>query len=257
MPDDIELRGRMHLSMENGEAHFEVVARRVPEELVVVGIAQYGVRLFAVHQRGREIAVEGAPSREFEHLARWTLDALHRAIWISRPSDPGAGPVVNWSWENESVTESIDEPLVRLRSHPRRRRHTRAGRRMSGRARRGYPVTAWSTVNSLGTSNEQVVSALRCGRPSLVPPPLGAPIETVCGVVDIDLPALPKGLERFDSRNSRFVQQALAEIGTALDAARERWGTERVGICVGSSTAAMDKIENAYNVHAETGSLPS
>ncbi len=108
LPDDIELRGRMHLSMENGEAHFEVVARRVPEELVVVGIAQYGVRLFAVHQRGREIAVEGAFSREFEHLERWTLDALHRAIWISRPSDPGAGPVVNWSWENESVTESID-----------------------------------------------------------------------------------------------------------------------------------------------------
>jgi 3-oxoacyl-[acyl-carrier-protein] synthase-1 len=128
---------------------------------------------------------------------------------------------------------------------------------MSGRARRGYPVTAWSTVNSLGTNTEQVVSALRGGRASLVPPPLGAPIETVCGVVDIDLPALPKELERFDSRNNRFVQQALAEIGGALDAARERWGTERVGICVGSSTAAMDKIESAYNIHAETGSLPS
>lgn len=106
--DDVELRARMHFSTQNGEAHFEVVARRVPEELVVVGIAQYGVRLFAVHQRGREITVEGAPSRDFAHLARWTLDALHRAIWISTPSDPGAGPVVNWSWENEGVTESID-----------------------------------------------------------------------------------------------------------------------------------------------------
>jgi len=128
---------------------------------------------------------------------------------------------------------------------------------MSDRARRGYPVTAWSTVNSLGTSTEQVISALRRGRASLTPPPLGAPIETVCGVVDGDLPALPKELERFDSRNNRFVQQALAEIAPALDAARERWGAERVGICVGSSTAAMDKIENAYNVHAKTGSFPS
>ena len=127
---------------------------------------------------------------------------------------------------------------------------------MSGRARRGYPVTAWSTVNSLGTSTEQVVSALRGGRASLTPPPPGTPFETVCGVVDADLPALPKGLERFDSRNNRFIQQALAEIGSALDAARERWGTRRVGICVGSSTAAMDEIENAYSVHAETGSLP-
>jgi hypothetical protein len=106
--DDVELRARMRFSMENGEAHFEVVARRVAEKLVVVGIAQYGVRLFAVHQRGREIAVEWALSREFAQLARWTLDALHRAIWIATPSDPGTGPVVNWSWENEGVTESID-----------------------------------------------------------------------------------------------------------------------------------------------------
>ena len=52
--------------------------------------------------------MEGAPSRKFAHLARWTLDALHRAIWISTPSDPGAGSVVNWSWENESVMESTD-----------------------------------------------------------------------------------------------------------------------------------------------------
>jgi 3-oxoacyl-[acyl-carrier-protein] synthase-1 len=43
---------------------------------------------------------------------------------------------------------------------------------------------------------------------------------------------------------------------TALAAARERWGAKRVGICVGSSTAAMDEIERAYRVHAETGSLP-
>jgi 3-oxoacyl-[acyl-carrier-protein] synthase-1 len=127
---------------------------------------------------------------------------------------------------------------------------------MSGRARRGYPVTAWSTVNSLGTNTEQVMSALRNGWASLTPPPSETPFETVCGVVDTDLPALSRALERFDSRNNRFIQQALAEIEPALAAARERWGTARVGICVGSSTAAMDEIENAYNVHAETGSLP-
>jgi len=128
---------------------------------------------------------------------------------------------------------------------------------MSGRGHRGYPVTAWSTLNSLGTSTEQVMSALRGGQASLTAPPSGTPFETVCGSVDTDLPALPKGLERFESRNNRFIQQALAELATPLDAARERWGTERVGICVGSSTAAMDEIENAYSVHAETGSLPS
>ena len=105
--EDVELRARMHFSMKGRKAHFEVVARRVPEELVVVGIAQHGVRLFAVHQRGREIVVEGTSSRNYTRLALWALDALHRAIWISAPSDLGTGAVVDWSWENESVTESI------------------------------------------------------------------------------------------------------------------------------------------------------
>jgi hypothetical protein len=105
--EDVELRARMHFSMNGRKAHFEVIARRVPEELLVVGIAQHGVRLFAVHQRGREIVVGEASSRKYTHLALWALDALHRAIWISAPSDRGTGPVVDWSWENESVTESI------------------------------------------------------------------------------------------------------------------------------------------------------
>jgi hypothetical protein len=108
LPDDVDLRARMRFSVEGRETHFEVITRRVSEELVVVGIAQSGVRLFAAHQRGREIALEEHLSRKSEHLARWTLDALHRALWISPPPDAGAGLVVNWSWESETVTESID-----------------------------------------------------------------------------------------------------------------------------------------------------
>jgi hypothetical protein len=109
LPDDVDLRAQMYFSIEGREAHFEVVARQVSEELVVVGIAEYGVRLFAVHQRGRDIEVEGAPSRELEHLARWTVDALHRAIWIPTRSDADAGQVVSWSRERESVKESIHD----------------------------------------------------------------------------------------------------------------------------------------------------
>ncbi len=128
---------------------------------------------------------------------------------------------------------------------------------MSEGRRGGYPVTAWSTVNGLGASTAEVVAGLHSGVPSLSPPPEGTPFETVCGVVDADLAALPDSLARFDSRNNRFVQRSLGEIAPALAAARERWGAERVGICVGSSTAAMDEIEAAFDRHAETGSLPS
>jgi hypothetical protein len=120
LPDDVDLRARMRFSVEGREAHFEVIARRVSEELVVVGIAQSGVRLFAIHQRGREIALKGNLSRKSEHLARWTMDALHRALWISPPPDAGAGLVVNWRWESEVVTDTIDDER-------RRRKFVRPG----------------------------------------------------------------------------------------------------------------------------------
>jgi len=128
---------------------------------------------------------------------------------------------------------------------------------VSNRASRGFPITAWSTVNGLGATTEHVLSALRSGQASLSPPPSGTPFETVCGVVVDDLAPLPEMLTQFDSRNNRFVQQALSEIEASLDAARDRWGAERIGICVGSSTAAMDEIESAYATHADTGVIAS
>ena len=128
---------------------------------------------------------------------------------------------------------------------------------MNTAARRGHPVTAWSAVNALGKTTEKVISGLHRGLPSLSPPPPGTPFETVCGAVDANIPPLQDALREFDSRNNRFVQQALSELKEALAAARERWGPGRVGICVGSSTASMDEIERACSIHAETGSLPT
>ena len=107
LSDDLDLRARMHFAVGDREVHLEVVARSSPEELVVVGIASYGARVFAAQQRGRTITVKDAATRKFEYLARWTMDALHRSVWIQAPADAGSGSVVRWSWENERVTESV------------------------------------------------------------------------------------------------------------------------------------------------------
>lgn len=121
----------------------------------------------------------------------------------------------------------------------------------------GYPVTSWSIVNSLGTTTDAVMRGLREGRPALFSPPDGTGFATACGAVDADLPALTGPLAEFDSRNNRFVQRALGELAEALETAGARWGAHRVGICVGSSTAAMDEIEGAFVAHARSGSLPA
>jgi hypothetical protein len=98
----------MRFTIKKEEAELEVIARSTQGELWIVGIAAYGIRLFAIHQRGQEIRVEGASSPKLEHLALWTLDALHRSIWIQAPINAEAGPVVSWQRENERVTESIE-----------------------------------------------------------------------------------------------------------------------------------------------------
>ncbi len=103
---DFELRVRMRFTIKSEEAHLEAIARSKQGELWIVGIAAYGIRLFARHQRGQEIQVEKATSPKFEHLALWTLDALHRSIWIQAPTNAEAGRVVSWQRENERVTES-------------------------------------------------------------------------------------------------------------------------------------------------------
>lgn len=123
-------------------------------------------------------------------------------------------------------------------------------------ARRGCVVTAWSVVNSLGCRTEQVFAGLRSGRPAFSQPPEGTPFDTLCGVVAPDLGPLPEPLRELDSRNNRFVNQALSELSAATEAASARWGRDRLGICVGSSTAAMDEIEGAFQRDVRTGSPP-
>jgi len=102
------------------ELGLEVIARMGPAELVVVGLAPHGTRLFGVRQQGVEIEIDAAPSRQIEHLALWVMDALHRGLWI----EPAAGSrrVDGASWTREG------EDIVEIRREGRWRREFRKAR---------------------------------------------------------------------------------------------------------------------------------
>ena len=121
---------------------------------------------------------------------------------------------------------------------------------------RAHVVTSWSTINALGATTHEVMRNLRAGAPGLSPPPPDTGLETPCGAVTADLPPLEGKLAHLDTRNNRFVQQALAELAESLEAARTRWGPARIGICVGSSTASMDELEHYYALCARTNAVP-
>jgi hypothetical protein len=91
----------------------EAVAQETANELVVVGLSSYGIRLFAVRQRGRQLSIEGTSSPASRYLALWVMDLLHRAYWIQPPPGRGGGPAVRWTWGDEWVIESEEGGSVR------------------------------------------------------------------------------------------------------------------------------------------------
>src|SRR4029450_6955996 len=75
------------------------------------------------------------------------------------------------------------------------------------------------------------------------------------GQVDIALPSLDEMALRDRSRNNQLGLGALAEIRPAVDAAIERYGTDRIGIVIGTSTSGIAESESALRHYAIAGAL--
>jgi len=102
-PTAAGLRARVELHIGDEEIHLEVITEKRPEELVVVALARFGVRLFSVRQRGVEVFVEDASTDELNRVAIWMMDALHRAYWIEAPQDSSDA---SWRWREEEIRET-------------------------------------------------------------------------------------------------------------------------------------------------------
>lgn len=118
-----------------------------------------------------------------------------------------------------------------------------------------YPITAYGMCNSLGVTTAEVIASLAAGRASLSAPPLDLPFETVCGVLPADLPELPAAHSGVDSRISRIAALALQDVQPALSRAVARWGADRVGAVVGTTTGGLAQTEAAYAERVRTGKL--
>jgi len=125
-----------------------------------------------------------------------------------------------------------------------------------GRARR-YPVTAYATINALGTTTRDVLAALRAGRSGLGPCPLEVPFAAPTGAMADPLPPLPARLAAHDSRTARLAIAGLAEIAPAVARAVARWGSARVALIVGTTTAGLGRTEEAVSVARRDGALPA
>jgi 3-oxoacyl-[acyl-carrier-protein] synthase-1 len=116
---------------------------------------------------------------------------------------------------------------------------------------------ALGMINAVGGDVESIAAALAAGHaPGMTTLHTGvgeAFVGRVCGALDI---APAAALKRYDCRNNRLLLAALAQIAPSIEAARERYGRQRIGVVLGTSTSGIDAAEAALVHHAQAGALP-
>lgn len=120
-----------------------------------------------------------------------------------------------------------------------------------------YAITAYSACCALGSTCDEVLSALYAGRSGLRESAFAPGITTALGSVADPLPALPVKLKGYDTRLARLATLLAEPLQPRLGSALRRYGADRLGIVVASSTAGLAATEAAYLSWNTSRSLPA
>jgi 3-oxoacyl-[acyl-carrier-protein] synthase-1 len=122
-------------------------------------------------------------------------------------------------------------------------------------------LSHFTATSAVGLGLEATRTALRERRGALAPCAFETvALDTCVGAVpQIDAVRLPAPLARFDCRNNRLAQLALAQDGfiEAVRARAARHGPRRIGVFLGTSTSGMLQTELAYRRRGPDGALPA
>jgi 3-oxoacyl-[acyl-carrier-protein] synthase-1 len=121
-------------------------------------------------------------------------------------------------------------------------------------------VTAFSVASAAGRGIAELTAALRERRSGLRPndftdAPLATFVGRVSGLEDFEL---PPSLAGWDCRNNRLAWMALQCDGffRRAQAARDRYGVDRVALVLGTSTSSIGATEEAYRRLLPDGQYP-
>lgn len=112
-------------------------------------------------------------------------------------------------------------------------------------------------ISCLGDSPKETLLAVLAGtRQGFVSRTGLRDAPVVVGEVSADLPALESFPDKFASRNNQLVLAALGQIELAVRNTVSRYGADRIGIIVGSSTSGILEGGNAIVTLRENGHFP-
>jgi 3-oxoacyl-[acyl-carrier-protein] synthase-1 len=114
-------------------------------------------------------------------------------------------------------------------------------------------------INALGCGIAEVTARLAAGDTSgmLLKEGFLPAGPARVGAVQAELPQVPAALSEFACRNNRLLLAALAQIDQDVFAAIERYGRDRVGVVLGTSTSGIAEGEAAIAAKRASGRLPA
>jgi 3-oxoacyl-[acyl-carrier-protein] synthase-1 len=121
-------------------------------------------------------------------------------------------------------------------------------------------ITAFTATCAAGAGRAELLRALDTGRSGLSPNDFGRePLKTWVGrVPGIEDSPLPGDLSHYECRNNRLAWMGLRRDGflEAVEAARRRYGSDRVALVLGTSTSSIGATEEAYTRLTPDGQFP-
>ena len=119
-------------------------------------------------------------------------------------------------------------------------------------------ITASSMVNALGRGKKATLDALQQKRSGLVASK-NLEFSTWIGHVEgVDDYVLEESLTKFNCRNNQLAKLTLDtdNFRDAIKKAKDKYGADRIGVFLGSSTSGSEETEKAYQNRDENGDLP-
>lgn len=120
-------------------------------------------------------------------------------------------------------------------------------------------ITASSMVNALGRGKQTTLDALQEKRSGLVKSK-NLEFSTWIGPVEeADSYALEESLTKFNCRNNQLAKLTLDtdNFRDAVEKAKTKYGADRIGVFLGSSTSGSEETEKAYQNRDAEGNLPA
>lgn len=122
-----------------------------------------------------------------------------------------------------------------------------------------YYLNNLGIINAMGCGKTIVANHLLAGiSPGMQPyEALFAGNITWVGQVTDELLAIPASLSAYDCRNNQLLITAYAQIADDVEKLKQQFGSERVGIILGTSTSGIHATEIAFIQLHETADLPA